>query len=214
MPNEPTPRITPLLPPEWDAAALEALGAFPKSLDFVLSRWKEGRDVRGMNVLGTLARHPPLAKAFMTLNAHVAGASSLSVRVRELLILRISWLRQAEYEFVQHLILGLRAGLTEEELQRIQQGPDAPGWDPLDADLLRAVDELHRRARIGPVTWERLAAHFNTTQLLDLVFLVGCYEMLAMAINSFDTPLEPDVTPLDPAVRKRMFETRTYTTAE
>jgi 4-carboxymuconolactone decarboxylase len=206
MQSEPAPRITPLLPSAWDEVILDALGAFPRGLDFVLSRWKSGGvDARGMHVLGTLAHHPTLAKAFLTFNAHVAGASTLPARVRELAILRISWLRQAEYEFVQHVILGLRAGLTEEELERVQRGPDAPGWDPVDADLVRAVDELHAHARIEQATWDRLAVHFTTVQMMDLVFLIGCYDLLAMAFNTFETRLEPGVAPLDPAARARMF---------
>ncbi len=205
MPSE-TPRIEPILPPAWDEVVLDALGAFPRGLEFVLSRWKAGGvDARGMNTLGTMAHHPALAKAFLTFNAHVAGASTLSGRVRELLILRISWLRRAEYEFVQHVILGLRAGLTQEEVERVQSGPDARGWDPMDADLMRAADDLHAHASIQPPTWARLAARFNTQQMMDLVFLVGCYDVLAMAIKSFQTQLEPGVAALDPAVRARMY---------
>jgi 4-carboxymuconolactone decarboxylase len=207
MQSESAPRITPLLPPDWDKGILDALGAFPRGLNFVLSRWKDGGvDARGMHVLGTLAHHPALAKAFLTFNAHVAGESTLSVRVRELVILRISWQRKAEYEFVQHVILGRRAGLTDEEIERVQRGPDALGWDPLDADLVRATDELHVHARIQQPTWDRLAAHFNTAQLMDLVFLIGCYDVLAMAIQTFQSQLEPGVAPLDPATRARMFD--------
>jgi len=160
-------------------------------------------------VLGMLAHHPPLAKAFMTFNAHVAGASTLSTRVRELAILRISWLRRAEYEFVQHVILGKRAGLTDSEIERVQVGPDAAGWDATEADIVRAVDELYADARIGDATWGRLTAHLSCVQLMDLIFLVGCYDMLAMAISSFNMPLEPGVARLDPAVRARMFERTT-----
>ena len=206
MQDESKPRIEPLLPPAWDERALDALGAFPKSLNFVLSRWKEGGvDVRGMNVLGTLAHHPPLAKAFMTFNAHVAGDSTLSTRIRELAILRGSWLRRGEYEFVQHVILGKRAGLTEADLERVQQGPDAVGWDPVEAHLVRAVDELYGDGRIADTTWAPLRANFTAVQIMDLIFLVGCYDMLATAIKTFDIPLEPGVAPLDPAVRARMF---------
>jgi alkylhydroperoxidase family enzyme len=209
MHNESASRIAPLLPDAWDAVVLDALGAFPKGLEFVLSRWKAGgADARGMHVLGVMALHPPLAKAFLTFNAHVAGASTLSVRARELAILRISWLRQSEYEFVQHVILGLRAGLSAAEIERVQLGPDAPGWETADAELLRAVDELNADACIGDATWERLGARFDTAQIMDLVFLVGCYDVLAMAIKSFRTQLEPGVAPLDAAVRARMHEGR------
>src|SRR6201999_510621 len=140
--------------------------AFPSGRDFVLAHYQD-RDggARGMHGLGVILRYPALAKAFLSFNNHVAIASTLSRRIRELLILRISWLRRSEYEFVQHVVLGRRAGLSEAELERIQLGPDAPGWDAVDADLLRAVDELHRDARIQDGTWARLSAHFSTTQL-------------------------------------------------
>ncbi len=206
MANESAPRINPILPAAWDNVVLEALGAFPRSLEFVMSRFKAGEAVpRGTHVLGTMAHHPSLAKAFMTFNAHVSGASTLPVRIRELAILRVSWLRYSEYEFVQHQILGRRAGLSDAEMTRVQQGPDAPGWDPVDADLLRAVDELNARARIEPATFDRLTVSFTAVQLMDLLFLIGCYDMLAMAINTFGIQLEPELVPLDPEARARMF---------
>jgi 4-carboxymuconolactone decarboxylase len=207
MQNDDAPRITPILPSQWDEVILDALGAFPQSLNFVLSKWKEGGvDMRGMHVLGTMARHPKLAKAFMTFNAHVAGASTLATRVREIIILRICWLRCSEYEFVQHIILGRRAGLSDADLERLQQGADAPGWDPLEAEIVRAVDELHVDGGIGQSTWERLTAHFDANQIMDLVFLVGCYDTLGMAIKTFNMQLEPGVAALDPAIRARMFD--------
>lgn len=208
MQTEEAPRIDPLLPPDWDDLALDALGAFPSGLKFVLSRWEEGgEDARGMHTLGFLAHYPPLAKAFLTLNKHVAADSTLTARERELLILRISWLVKSEYEFVQHLILGRRAGLTEEELERIQDGPDATGWSADDADLIRVADDLYCNTRIGDETFARLSTRFDTCQIMDMVFLVGCYQVLAMAIKSFNVALEPGVATLDPEVKARMFGT-------
>ena len=200
--DEPT-RIVPVLPSDWDATVYEAVSAFPSGRDFVLARWQSG-GAQGMHGLGVMLRHPALAKAFLTFNNHIATASTVSKRIRELLILRIGWLRRAEYEFVQHLILGRQAGLSEAELQRIQLGPDAPGWAPEDADLLRAVDELHAHACIQDQTWAALAARFDTRQLLDIIFAVGCYDLLAMVFNSAGVSLEPGLEPLDAASRARM----------
>jgi fatty-acyl-CoA synthase len=203
MQNQFPPRVTPQLPPEWDAVVHDAASAFPSARDFVLSH-HEAAGARGMHGVGVMLRHPALAKAFLTFNNHVASASSVSKRIRELLILRISWLRRSEYEFVQHVVLGRNAGLSEAELERVQVGPDAPGWDPVDADLVRAVDELHVAARIQDATWARLSAHFSITQLMDIVFAVGCYDILAMVFKTFGVQLEPGVDPLDSAVRARM----------
>jgi alkylhydroperoxidase family enzyme len=194
MTDTTAPRLVPVLPGDWDEATIEALGGFPGARDYVLSRWRAGeRSIRGMHGLGMLVHHPALARAFLTFNAHIARTQSLTPRVRELVILRISWLRKSEYEFVQHVVIARSVGLTDAEIDRVQQGPDAPGWAPEDADIVRAVDELHGQARIGEATWQRLSTRFEMTQLLDLVFAIGCYEIMAMAFNTFDMQLEPGV---------------------
>jgi len=206
MHSEQTARIEPLLPDAWDATAREALGAFPKGLQFVLTQWESAEgDPRGRNVLGCLARYPALARAFLTFNNHVATGSTLSARERELLILRTAWLRRSEYEYIQHVILGLRAGLTEAEVARIGEGPDAPGWPEQDADLVRAADELCEAGGIGAATWARLSRRYNAEQMMDMVFVVGCYQVVAMMMQSLAIPLEPGVAPLDPDTRARMF---------
>ncbi|WP_428310601.1 carboxymuconolactone decarboxylase family protein [Hydrocarboniphaga sp.] len=204
-----SPRIVPQLPSDWDEAAKQALAAFPKSYEFVINGWNAGeRQVRGMNVLGLLAHYPALARAFMTLNAHVAGASSLPYRDREIVILRLSWLMHSEYELVQHMILGKRAGLSDDEIQWLRQGPDAAGWPAGDADLVRAVDELHALSRITPASWSRLSRRYDHKQMLDLVFLFGCYGTLALVINSTDMPIEGSAPPLDPAIREQLLNSQ------
>jgi alkylhydroperoxidase family enzyme len=146
---------------------------------------------RVVNALAVLMRYPALAKAFLTFNRHLLYESSLSDRTRELLILRIGWLRRAEYEWAQHVLLAQRAGLRKEEIEAVKEGPNATVWVPLEAALLRAVDELHAEAFVSDATWEVLAAHLDQRQLMDLVFTVGAYDLLAMAFNTFGLELDP-----------------------
>src|SRR3546814_8062340 len=76
--GQPVPRIAPIAPDQGSPEACDALAAFPKSFKFVMDGWNAGdHQVRGMNVLGTLAHYPALARAFSTFNAHVAGSSTL-----------------------------------------------------------------------------------------------------------------------------------------
>jgi 4-carboxymuconolactone decarboxylase len=203
-PEEITARVEPLLPPQWGAAEMNALAAAPGARDFVLANWQT--DPRGLHGLGVMLRHPAATQAFLAFNNHVSANNSIPKRVRELLILRISWLRCSEYEFVQHTVLGKRFGLSEADIERLQQGPDAPGWEPPDADLLRAADELHARARISDATWGRLSAAFSLEQLIDIVYTVGCYEIAAMLFKTLGAQLEPGVSPLSPQTRARMYD--------
>src|SRR5437660_3060473 len=98
----------------------------------------EGRP-KGLNALGTLARHPELTRAYHTFNGHLLFASTLSVRQRELVVLRVAAVRQAEYEWRQHAVLARDADLSDVEVTRVAAGPDAEGGSPLERAVLRAV---------------------------------------------------------------------------
>ncbi len=210
MSNAVTPRIDPLPPGEWDDAVLDALGAFPAGLKFVLKSRAEGDELpRGTNVLGALARHPALARSFLTFNAYIATATQLPPRIRELVILRMSWLQHSEYEFAQHLILGKRVGLSEVELERIQDKPSPGDWTDEDFAVLLAIDELHADSCISDATWQRLSLRFQEQQLMDLLFMAGCYSTLAMVLNSIKLPLEPGAPALDADTRTRLYRKRT-----
>ena len=132
-----------------------------------------------------------LAKAFLGFNRHILFETSLSDRDRELLILRVGWLCRAGYEWAQHVLLARQAGLSDEEIARIKDGPGAAGWSEEDAALLRAVDELHADAFVGDATWKQLATRFDERELMDLVFTVGVYALLAMVFNSLGVQLDP-----------------------
>jgi AhpD family alkylhydroperoxidase len=152
----------------------------------------EGRP-KGLNALGTLARHPALTRAFNTFNGHVQFATTLSPRQRELLVLRVAERRHCAYEWAQHVVLAGDAGLSAEEIARIADGPDAPAWSALERAMLAAVDELIDEAMVTDATWAVLASELDQQQLMDLVFTVGAYELLAMAFRSFGVELDDDL---------------------
>ena len=148
---------------------------------------------RTLNIFKTLAHHPALLDRWMVFGNHVLFRSTLPPRERELVILRIGWLCEAEYEWGQHVIIGKRAGLTDEEIQRIKLGAEAEGWSEFDAMLLRAVDELHTDACISDATWQSLSARYNTQQLIDLVFAIGQYNLVSMVLNTLGVQLDEGI---------------------
>ncbi len=119
--------------------------------------------------------------------------ASCPARERELLILRTGWLCQAEYEWAQHRLIGQSVGISDAEIERVREGPEAAGWDPFEATLLRAADELHASARIDDATWDELAARYDEAQLIEVPMVVGHYHMVAFTLNSLGVPLEEGV---------------------
>ncbi|WP_231508678.1 carboxymuconolactone decarboxylase family protein [Nocardia carnea] len=189
-------RIPPLKPAEWSAELRAFFADFRTRVHHGGPAPANTRS--GTNLLGTLARHPAFTMAFLPFNGHLLYGTALSDRQRELLILRVAHLWNSDYEWAQHAVLGGNAGLTEEEIRRIAEGPDAAGWSPVEAALLRAADELRESGAVGDTAWQALAAEFDEQQLMDIVFTVGAYAMLAMAMRSFGVRPEPDLEPYLP----------------
>jgi alkylhydroperoxidase family enzyme len=140
------------------------------------------------NIFATLVRAPGLFRRWLPFGGKLL-AGKLPARDRELLILRTAWHCRADYEWGHHVAIGLQAGLTRQEIDRIPAGPDA-GWGAADAVLLRAADELHGEHRVADATWAALAERYDTQQLIELPMLVGHYHLVAMTLNTLGVQLE------------------------
>ena len=170
------PRLAPTTAADWDeetAALMAATG--------------------DLNIFATLAHHPKLLKRWLVFGGHVLAKSTLPSRERELVILRTGWRCGSEYEFGQHTVIGLGSGLDEADIIRLTGPANASGWPPGDALLIRAVDELIDDHCLSDDTWEALVASWSTQQVIDLVFAVGQYQLVSMALRSFGVQREPGV---------------------
>lgn len=156
---------------------------------------------RILNIFRTLVTAPKAAKGFLAWGNYVLSRrNDLPAREREIVILRIGYLCKSGYEWTQHHGIGLREGLTADEIEKIKQGADASGWSPADQALLRASDELHHDQFITEPTWAALSAHFSEKQRMDVVFTAGQYTQVSMILNSFGVQLDKGQT-LDPDLK-------------
>jgi len=186
-------RIDPLPVREWPESMRDAMAALRPSNPRHPFPSQDANRPKALNALGMFARHPELTRAFNTFNGHVLFATTITPRQRELLVLRVAVLRNCEYERLQHEVLARDAGLSPEEIARTSEGPDAGDWSDLDRALLRATDELILDGVIADRTWSALRADLDVEQLMDVVFTIGAYEVLAFAFRSFGVELDDDL---------------------
>jgi 4-carboxymuconolactone decarboxylase len=172
------PRITPLPEAEWDDAARA-----------LIDQTGSGGAV---NIFTTLVRHRRLFRRWSAFGG-VLLTGTLPARDRELLILRTGWLCQSPYEWGQHVRLAKVAGLTDEEIPRVVDGADAPGWTEHESTLMRAADELHADACISDATWAALASVYTVEQMIEVPMLVGQYHLVSFTLNSLGIQREPGV---------------------
>lgn len=151
---------------------------------------KNAMNGRVFNIFKVLAHHPKLVKRWTPFAGHILAKQTLPFRDRELLILRIGWLNQAEYEFAQHELIAKRGGLSDADIERIKQGPKAAGWVGHEAALLQVADDLYENSVVSDTTWDALSKKYSTEQLMDAVFTVGQYNLVSWALNTFGVPLD------------------------
>ena len=180
-------RIEPLPPGEHDEEVRELL---------------EGVVVPGgfaSNIFGTLVRHRGLFRRWLPFGGKLLSGR-IPVRERELAILRTAWLCRSNYEWGQHLLIARSAGISDDEIRRVQSGPDTDGWEPLRTRAAArhrrvARRRLHRGRHVGGA-----GARYDEKQLIELPMLVGHYHLVAFTLNSLGVQLEPGLEglPVDP----------------
>ena len=172
-----SPRLAPL--------TLEAMSAEQRALVA-----PQTRDGKIPNLYATMVTHTRFYEPRWRFGSYILRDSRVPARAREMLILRTAWNSRTEYEWAHHVPIARQAGLSEAEIARIAQGPMATGWNEEERALLAATDELHREAFLSAATWSELARHYDTPQMIEIIYTVGGYAMTALAINSLGIQLE------------------------
>jgi alkylhydroperoxidase family enzyme len=139
--------------------------------------------------LEILIRHAELYAAHLEVAKKYLSDCEMSIRDRELAILRIGWLSQAPFEWGAHVKIAKRNGITSEEIEWVIEGASAPGWNKRDRALLRAMEELHVDSMIADVTWASLQEFYNDKKLIELVILAGQYKTVAYYQNCLRLPI-------------------------
>ncbi len=197
------------LTPRKTAAAALCLALAASSLSAQRQRRDTGprippaEGVESINLIRTLSHHPPLMEAWGPFGGYILRGSTLPDRDREMVILRTAWLNEAEYEWGYHARAAKAAGMTDEEIRNIAVGVNAGPWSSFERYLLSAANELHSRSAISDRTWAFLKARYSDQQMIDLIFTVGQYRMVSMALRSIQVELDEGLEPFPDDVPRR-----------
>ncbi|MCJ2186287.1 carboxymuconolactone decarboxylase family protein [Novosphingobium beihaiensis] len=139
-----------------------------------------------------LINSPRMYGTFVPWLKELIAGTALPARDRQIVCLRMLELCGEVYEKTHHAVISRKCGLNDEEINAFICGEgDALTAD--DRDVLTACDELYRDQRIGDATWARLSRRYSQEQMMEIVFLAGCYQTMALLTKSFGIQLEPDL---------------------
>jgi len=152
-----------------------------------------------LTLFRVLARNPRVLSRLIA--GGLLDRGSISLRQRELMILRSTALCGAEYEWGVHVAaFGPKAQWTPAEVQASARGDaSAACWKPDEALIVRLADALHASSDVDDALWVDLKRVFADEQLIELVMLAGFYHAVSFTLNAFRVPLEPSAPRFPPA---------------
>jgi alkylhydroperoxidase family enzyme len=166
----PTLRIAPLEPP------------YPADIQADFDRLMRGAPP--LLLFRTVARNPRVLQRLMA--GALLDRGSISLRTRELMILRTCARCGAEYEWGVHVaVFGAKAQWTPEQMRSSVHGnAQDPCWSREDRLVIGLADQLHDTNQVNDPLWQELAAHFAPEQLVELLMLAGLYHAVSYLINA------------------------------
>jgi alkylhydroperoxidase family enzyme len=145
---------------------------------------------RGIAVSRTFGRYPLLNQRWSPRQNFILRTPLLTSQQREMLILRMGWNCQSEYEWAKHVGSVGRAREIGLDPQRIAEGADSPAWGAFEKHILRVADELYRDSRVSDATWRGLAEQFKPEQIMAAIYSSSVYRAISMSLNAYGVQLD------------------------
>jgi len=155
-----------------------------------LYRKIETRGQRIINLYKVLGHCPYVGLNWQRLGNSLLKGEELSPRLRELAVLRVGDLAKSEYEVTQHIGIGLRAGLSQEQIDAIPDWENSNLFDDRERAVLAYTDEVERDIKVKDETFTALKSFFNDHTIVELTVAIGYYGMVSRFLVALEVELE------------------------
>jgi 4-carboxymuconolactone decarboxylase len=145
-----------------------------------------------LNLFRLLANAPDVFVGWAQMVDELFDSPTFSLRMRELIILRVAHLQGSRYELSQHTDVARAAGLTEQQIHAIVDTGDfdAVGFSRTERAVLDAVTELCSTRHLSEDSFAEVRAALGDEALTELLMIVSCYYGLALVLNAVDLDLD------------------------
>jgi 4-carboxymuconolactone decarboxylase len=147
-----------------------------------------------LNVFRLLANAPQVFVGWTQMVDELFDSPTFTLRMKEVIILRVAHLQGSRYELSQHVGIARGAGLTDQQINAIlgTADLDAAGFSRTERTALDVVTELCSTHRLTDDSFAAAHAVFGDEALTELLMIVSCYYGLALVLNAAD--LDVDAT--------------------
>ena len=149
---------------------------------------EDGRLIGPFNIV---LESPDLGGAFLQFQHAEEKMTSLTERVRQVVILSVGSVWKAPYELYAHAAVARTAGLPEEAVKALTTGEAATGLSREEQMAQQFTRQLALERTVSRELFDQTKDVFGVRGLVDMVFLTGCYETVCSLLNTFAVPAPP-----------------------
>jgi alkylhydroperoxidase family enzyme len=143
-----------------------------------------------INLMKSLAHSPKIFRDWNRLGITLLLKGDLSPRLRELAILRVGDLAQANYEWTKHVPIALQAGAKQEQIDDLNNWADSTQFDDQERAVLQYTDEVARNIKASDETFNKIAEFLSEKEIVELTVTIGYYGMVCRVLETFEIQLE------------------------
>ncbi len=147
-------------------------------------RIRAERGGRLFNLYKILLNNPRIAEGWLALFTAIRQQSDLPGRYRELAIMLVAVLNNAEYEYVQHIPFALKAGLTQAQLDALRDWRSSKLFEDADRAVLEYTEAMTRSIQVPDTVFAAVAQHFDSRQTVELTATVGGYNLVSRFLEA------------------------------
>ena len=150
-----------------------------------------------------LLRTPELCRRVQAVGEFVRYSSRVPDRHVELTVLLVARHWSQDFEWGYHLPIARAKGVSAATTDAIARAERPPDLDPGAAAVWTLVDELLRTRTVSTPTYDRAVEELGEEQVVEVVATAGYYSLLAMVMNTAQTPPPEDGSrlPVEPQTR-------------
>jgi len=147
------------------------------------------------NIFKVVGNCPKIGRNFIELGNSLLNPEFIDPKLRELVILRVGNLLQSDYEFTHHARIGIKAGLTRDQLKNLSDWRSSDKFSEIERAVLQYTDEVTLNVRVSDSTFADLRRFFDDPGIVKLTAIIGYYGMVCRILEALQIEMEPWVKP-------------------
>ena len=131
-----------------------------------------------------LLHSPPLAEGWLNYLTAVRQKLHISGALREMVIMRVAVLNGAPYEAFQHAPIALKEGMTQAQLDALENWADSPLFSTTERAVLRLTDAMTRDIHFAPEIMEAVRAALGERGAVEVTATIAAYNMVSRFLEA------------------------------